>query len=49
MMWSEQIGREVYVYQNGTLVYKRWVDVNGKKRQPSILLNCNDWPNEWIH
>ncbi len=52
MMWSERKGKELYVYrsvQNGPpeLVYKAWIDENGKRRQSSILFN-NSWPNEWI-
>jgi hypothetical protein len=47
MMWSERIGKELYVYRNGELVYKAWIDKDGKRRQSSILFN-NSWPNEWI-
>ena len=49
MMWSKKIGNELYVYHNGKVIYKRWTDKKGKKTQPSILLNDNGWPNEWIY
>lgn len=47
MMWSERHGSEVYVYQNGELVYKRWLNDKGQKRQPSLLAN-KGWPRVWI-
>lgn len=25
MMWKERIGNELYVYRNGSLLYKRWL------------------------
>lgn len=46
-MWSERCGNEVYVFHNGELVYKRWLDDNGQKRQPSLLAN-KGWPSIWI-
>ncbi len=49
LMWTEIRGHEVYVFHNGTLVYKRWQDKNYKKIQPSLLWNrLKGWMNEWI-
>lgn len=48
MIWKERIGNHLYVYHNGSLVYKRWYSKDGSKAQPSILLNKNGWPNEWL-
>jgi len=47
MMWSEREGHEVYVFWNGRLVYKRWINADGTKRHPSVLLN-EGWPPVWI-
>lgn len=49
MMWSERIGNELYVYHNGSLVYKRWYKPSGHKAQPSRIFNINGWPGEWIY
>jgi hypothetical protein len=46
-MWSEVRDGEVYVFWNGELVYKRWIDGQGNKRQPSLLAN-KGWPPVWI-
>ena len=40
-MWSKTIGDEVYVYRNGTLIYKKW-----KKQNNSIVFNS---PPNWKH
>lgn len=47
MMWSERHGNEVYVFWNGELVYKRWLDDSGRKRHASLLAN-REWPSVWI-
>lgn len=47
-MWSEVRDNHVYVYHNGQLIYKKWIDKKGQKIQPSILINNNGWPNEYI-
>ena len=47
-MWSKKVGNELYVFHNGAVIYKRWLNKNGGKRQPSILIGKNGWPNEWI-
>lgn len=47
MMWSERFGNEIFVFQNGELVYKRWLDDKGQKQQPSLLAN-KGWPSVWI-
>jgi hypothetical protein len=33
-MYSEKIGNEVYVYRNGNLIYKKWLNQNN-----SIVFN----------
>lgn len=48
MMWSERHGNEVYVFWNGELVYKRWLDDSGRKLRASLLAN-REWPAVWIH
>lgn len=49
LMWSERRDNHLYVYHNGVLVYKRWIDKQGKKTQPSLLWNAViGWLNEWI-
>lgn len=45
-MWSERHGDEVYVYHNGRLIYKRWLNEDGTKRR-SALFN-EQWPTVWI-
>lgn len=48
-MHKVRVGSELYVFRDGELVYKRWLDPrNGDKRQPSLLYNTNGWPNVWI-
>lgn len=48
MMWSEKYKNHIFVFYNGELVYKRWVDEKtNTKMQNSLLLNKH-WPNEWI-
>lgn len=47
MMWSERVGSEIYVFYNGSLIYKRWLGADGQKRQPSLLVNL-EWPTVWI-
>ena len=44
MIWSEKHGAEIYVFHNGKLIYKRWIDAAGNKRQPSMLFN-RQWPS----
>lgn len=46
MMWSERHGNEVYVFWNGQLIYKRWLNPDGGK-QASALFN-EHWPTVWI-
>lgn len=48
LLWSEQKGNHIYVYWHGKLIYKKWIDPKKNKTQPSILINDNGWPNEWI-
>ncbi len=48
MIFKVQTETELYVYHNGALLYKAWLDKDGRRRQPSILLNQNGWPNEWL-
>lgn len=47
-MWSVRKDNHLYIFRNGELVYKRWIGKDNKKTQPSILINTNGWPNEWI-
>jgi len=44
MIWSERHGRELYIYHDGVVIYKRWLNEDGSKRQPSMLFN-EVWPN----
>ena len=41
MMYSEKIGNEVYVYRNGELIYKKWLNQNN-----SVVFNN---PPNWKH
>lgn len=41
-MWSEKIGNEVYVYFNGQLVYKKWLDQNNSV----VMNNPVNWKND---
>lgn len=43
-MWSERHGNEVYVFWNGELAYKRWLDDRGLKKHASMLAN-KGWPS----
>jgi hypothetical protein len=36
-MWSKKVGNEIYVYRNGKLVYKKWLDDNGKKLRSVVF------------
>lgn len=45
MMWSKQVGHELYVYHDGRVIYKRWTTKSGNKTQPSVIFNDNGWPN----
>lgn len=47
-MRSEKIGNHLFIFWNGKMIYKRWLNKTGEKTQPSILLNENGWPNEWV-
>ncbi len=40
-MWSVKIKNEVYVYRNGILIYKKWLDTND-----SVIFNN---PVNWKH
>lgn len=49
LLWSERIDGELYVYFRGKLIYKRWYKKgSNEKHQPSIIINDNGYPNEWI-
>jgi hypothetical protein len=37
MIYKEVIGKELYVYMNGSLLYKRWLDYNYG------MIFCNIW------
>ena len=41
MMYSKRIGNEVYVYRNGNLLYKKWLD-----KDNSVVFNN---PPNWKH
>jgi len=42
MMHSEKIKNEVYVYHNGILIYKKWLDQNN-----SVIFNTpRNWKND---
>jgi len=43
MMWSERVVNHLFVYWNGKIIYKRWVDENGEKTESSALFN-EGWP-----
>lgn len=47
LMWSEKRDNHLYVFRNGILIFKRWLNKAGKKTQSSLLFNKN-WPNEWV-
>lgn len=49
MMHVHKNKNELYIYKDGQLVMKRWVNTRGKKTQPSVLFNINGWPNEQIY
>lgn len=40
-MYSEKIGNEVYVYRNGELIYKKWLNQDN-----SVVFNK---PPNWKH
>lgn len=37
----------LYVFYEGKLIYKQWLDENGKKTEPSMIFN-EVFPNEKI-
>jgi hypothetical protein len=38
-----------FVYWRGKLIYKQWLAKDGVTHtQPSIIINHNGWPNEWV-
>ncbi len=42
MMYSEKIGNEVYVYRNGELIYKKWLNQDN-----SVVFNKPpNWKND---
>lgn len=41
-MYSMKIGNEVYVYRNGHLIYKKWLDRN----QSVVFNNLPVWKTE---
>lgn len=49
LMWSEKKGNHLFVYHNGKLVYKQWLNKKGKKTEPSLLWNVNGLPHEKIY
>jgi hypothetical protein len=45
MMWSKRAFNHVFVFCNGSLIYKRWCKPNStEKSQPSMIFN-EKWPN----
>lgn len=48
MIWSVTQGHHTYVLHNGKVIYKNWLNKDGSKKQPSLLMNNNGWPNEWV-
>jgi hypothetical protein len=47
MIWTEKKANHVFIYHNGTLIYKRWIDANGRKTEASMIFNIY-WPNEKV-
>ena len=41
-MWSETIGKEIYVYRNGDLIYKKWKDQSNSV----VFNNPHNWKND---